>query len=518
MRHNNPIDRGETGRLPQQVEDSPDVELPERPDESSWDTEQLLIAEGRVEELPAKEETDADSVNGTLGKAENPVLLYLHELRSVPLLSREEELELAQKIEEGEAQIAAEALSSLLTLRWALDLGKKVATGLVSVRELVRDPDETAANPLVEEKTLKTHFHAQMRKLQYLAGSYDSTARQLDKRISDGRRKRLDRKLSRQRERIAPVVKSLQLNRHQIEMIVEHHKQTCERLKELERKIQGKAKQRSAIRIIEKEIGMPAQEVERRAKIIHDKKAQVALAKKNFIEANLRLVVAIAKKYCGRGLQLLDLIQEGNLGLMRAVDKFNYRLGFRFSTYATWWIRQAITRSLSDHSRTIRIPVHMVDLANKFTRTTLYLNRKLNRRPSLEEIAAEMAIPVERAQIIFNLVKEPASLEAPISDGEESCLGDLIKDERSPDPEKAVIDLHLQEETRRILTTLTPREEKIIRMRFGIREKSDYTLEETGRVFGVTRERIRQIEATALRKLRHPQRIAACKAVKTTNW
>jgi len=264
-------------------------------------------------------------------------------------------------------------------------------------------------------------------------------------------------------------------------------------------------------------MGMAAQEIARRVESILDKEAQVALAKKNFIEANLRLVVAIAKKYGGRGLQLLDLIQEGNLGLMRAVDKFNYRLGFRFSTYASWWIRQAITRSLSDHSRTIRIPVHMVDLANKFTRTARYLNRQLNRRPTLEEIAVQMAIPVERVQTILNIVKEPLSLTTPIGDGEESCLGDFVKDERSPDPEKAAIDLNLQQETRRILTTLSPREEKIIRMRFGIREKAEYTLEETGKVFGVTRERIRQIEATALRKLRQPQRIVTLKAATATN-
>jgi len=501
-------DQKEPNRFLEQAEESPDIEISGHPNEESWDPEQLPILESQTVEVSDGEEADTDFENDSLGKANNPVVIYLQGLRSIPLLSRGEEIKLAQEIEEREAQIATEALSSLLALRWTLDLGKKIAAGLVNVHDVVKDPDEIWADVSAHEKILKTRFRSQMRKLEYRGRSYDRTMRNLDKQMSERGRKQLDVKINRQREKIATLIMALQLNRNQIEIIIQEHKQTYERIKGLERTAQGRAKKGKAIRTIEKEIGMPAQEVSSRVGTILEKKAQVSLAKNHFAEANLRLVVVIAKKYCSRGLLFLDLIQEGNIGLMKAVEKFNYRLGYRFSTYASWWIRQAITRALSDYSRTIRIPVHMVDIANKFTKAALYLNRQLGRRPALEEIAAEMAIPLDKVQVISNLVKEPVSLEAPIGEEAESCLGDLIRDEHSPDPEETVIDLNLQEETQRILTTLSPREEKIIRMRFGIREKSDYTLEETGKVFGVTRERIRQIEATALRKLRDSQRIA----------
>jgi RNA polymerase sigma factor (sigma-70 family) len=351
-------------------------------------------------------------------------------------LSRDEEVMLAQRIEEGEAQIVEEALSSLLALRWTLGLGEKVAAGMVNVRDIVKISPEVSGELLIDDPVLTTRFQTRMRKLQHMAKRYERIATRLEEPMADCGRRQLGKKLIWQRKRLTTIMKSLQLNRQHLEIIIAEHKEIYAKLKSLEQKIQGQYKQQEAIRTVEKEIGMSFKEVGRRVGAIVANKTQVASAKNDFVQSNLRLVTAIAKKYRGRGRSYPDLIQEGNMGLMRAVDKFNYRLGFRFSIYANWWIRQTISRSVA------------------------------------------------------------------AGDDAESCLGDRIEDDHAADSRSKVIDLHLQEELRRILATLSPIEEKIIRMRFGIRKKSDHPREETARFFGVSNERIRQIEVAALRKLR----------------
>jgi RNA polymerase primary sigma factor len=464
-----------------------------------------------LEEFSTAEDPETNS-RGDSSVLNNEAARYLAEVRSIRLLSREEEIDLAQRIEDGERRIIEEAFSSRLALQWTLDLRKKIAAEKMSMRDIVKLPVKTSGEHLSDERALRKRFLAGLRKLEKVAATLQRAG---ERSKSTGTRADPAGTATRQKK-IAEIIQSLELNQEHVEMIITEHKRVYDRGASLEAKLNKQPTQRKEMDLLERSIGMSLRELGRKVAAMAEAKAKVAAAKRHFVQANLRLVAAIAKKYCGRGLSYLDLIQEGNIGLMRAVEKFNYKLGFRFSTYASWWIRQAMTRSLADYSHTIRIPVHMIELTNQVNHTIASLSRKLGRTPDEEEIAAHMAMPAPRIRTVLRLVKEPTSLETPLGEDPDSCLGDTIKDERSPDAASLLMDVRCRNEIHSILKKLSPREEKIIRMRFGIRETMEYTLEETGNVFGVTRERIRQIEAVVLRKLRRSDTMTGSKASRPT--
>jgi len=539
------------GEMDIEIIDSPEGERYQQMMSDGESTTEEAEEIGETEE----EEKKIDLTPGDLARTDDPVRLYLKEMGSVSLLSREGEIEIAKRIEEGKQDISTVVFGMPMTIKAVFALIDQVKGKKVPIREVVSAGVEEEFDEVVQpdDDELRKKTLEGVRKARAVAkGLLALYVRNRKPSLSTAKRKEVKAKLNDARRQVAEKLDSLNLHPVQRERLIQRVRDLAQEIAACERELaycrrrlgvageEGTAllaklsrgrrglvavrrktsvpmdvlhdiekaahNARRRIRGIESESLVPAEELRESVKLLDQAEEKVKRGKAELVEANLRLVVSIAKKYTNRGLQFLDLIQEGNIGLMKAVDKFEYKRGYKFSTYATWWIRQAITRAIADQARTIRIPVHMIETINKLIRTSRHLVQKLGREPSPEEIAEKMDLPLDKVRKILKIAKEPISLETPIGEEEDSHLGDFIEDKKAISPLDAAIRYDLQRQINNALKTLTPREERVLRKRFGIGENTDHTLEEVGQDFAVTRERIRQIEAKALRKLRHPSR------------